>query len=517
MGLVKRLGQECGGVLAGVPQERIEVGAELGTSPRARGELERKQLQLETINGEIDALIEAAPFGPDRPATEAFVAKVTPLSWSDPRIAPLVHFAASSLEKAVAPPVTDVCADMKSWAASGYHVLSAASREFEAAEKAPPSAAKPTGSLASLLQPYEGLQVKSLIRRTLALRTKVAKALDAAFVAAVGLQHTLGRPESPAEKHERVPVLKRGRTSSGSSFEVRREGPQDLSGSSCRHSLTVAIEEASENSSQTTEGSVCLSGEGERRPWSSCGTKNESIAVAVPSSVDAVRLTLSNGRTITSPVVRVPMRDGGPRRLYVQAVRGYTTRYPISLTELNRDGTTVRVLNVRADRCENEPGHDPSAPTFVGLATSATPEGEAFTIEGTLLRFGHDQTTFSLSRLGIGVPETSEGASTGHAAPKAFQWELASECPPHEFAIVYGILTAPGSSVLARTPGGLLPLTTVPLAADLDSGGPLVYGVFSTLPTELVILAADGSTFYSENLVAKAREQSEFCEGYVEG
>jgi hypothetical protein len=90
------------------------------------------------------------------------------------------------------------------------------------------------------------------------------------------------------------------------------------------------------------------------------------------------------------------------------------------------------------------------------------------------------------------------------------------ECQPHEFAIVYGILSPPGDSVLARTPAGLVPLTKVAIAADLHSGGPLVYGVFSTLPSELVVLRSDGSTLYSESLATKGKEEAEFCAGYAE-
>ncbi|HLH14466.1 MAG TPA: hypothetical protein VKV16_06720, partial [Solirubrobacteraceae bacterium] len=102
------------------------------------------------------------------------------------------------------------------------------------------------------------------------------------------------------------------------------------------------------------------------------------------------------------------------------------------------------------------------------------------------------------------------------AKPKAFPWSLALECPPHEVAIVYGILAGPGASVLARTPQGLVPLTVVPLAADLHAKGPLVYGMFAALPSELVVRRADGSTLYSENLTARAREEAQFCEGYAE-
>jgi hypothetical protein len=90
------------------------------------------------------------------------------------------------------------------------------------------------------------------------------------------------------------------------------------------------------------------------------------------------------------------------------------------------------------------------------------------------------------------------------------------ECKPHEYAVIYGTLAAPGASVLARTAAGLVPLTTVPIAADLHSGGPLAYGVFSTLPSELVVQNSAGSTPYTESLAATGKEEAEFCEGYEE-
>jgi hypothetical protein len=81
---------------------------------------------------------------------------------------------------------------------------------------------------------------------------------------------------------------------------------------------------------------------------------------------------------------------------------------------------------------------------------------------------------------------------------------------------VYGILRAPGDSVLARTPSGLVQLTKVPISAHLQSGGPLAYGVFAALPSELIVRRSDGTVLYAESLAKQGREQTEFCEGYGE-
>jgi hypothetical protein len=211
------------------------------------------------------------------------------------------------------------------------------------------------------------------------------------------------------------------------------------------------------------------------------------MTFAVPSSVRTARLLLSDGRTISSRVVRIPRRYGGPGGIYVQAVRGCSP-YPISLTELDTNGDVVRVVQLKLLRCHREPPE--KRPTFVKLAEGATPEGEPFRIEGIAFQFG-GHTSFNVG-LNAGLFARRNVIEVGDVKPKAFPWSLAMECPPHEFAIVYGILSPPGNSVLARTSAGLVPLTKVAIAADLHSKGPLVYGVFSTLPSELVVLRSDG-------------------------
>jgi hypothetical protein len=71
--------------------------------------------------------------------------------------------------------------------------------------------------------------------------------------------------------------------------------------------------------------------------------------------------------------------------------------------------------------------------------------------------------------------------------------------------------------VTARTPQGVVALNVVPLEPRLHAKGPLVYGVFSALPTELMVLGdGNGTTVYTENLQAKAAEAAQFCEGYAE-
>jgi hypothetical protein len=513
--LTKDLGHECHGVLAGAPHEGPGVPTKSSATPRARGERQRGEIQLQTIEEELELTVVAAVYQPDRGTLEVYSARIETLSWSDPRIAPLARFDVDSLEERAAPPVVDMCSDMETWAQSGYHLLSAASREFDAAQKVRSTAVRPGGSISSLLKPYEGPRERALIRRTRALQVKTVKALSGVFRGFSRLRRTLGVPGGPFEERKREPVLGRGTTHAGSSFTVRRESPGGQFRPPCGRSVSVELKERAEGSggsSGSSATSVCLGGHSDRPPSSSCGGEIESITTAVPASVSTVRLRLSNGETITSGVVRVPTGSGGPGGIYVQAIRGYSP-YPVSLEELNAQRDIVLVVAVKRLRCKREPAAQ--GPTFVDLANGTTPGGEAFAIEGVVVHFGSNQTSFSLE-LGVGVHGSREGIEVGNAKPKAFSWSLGVECPPHEFAIVYGILSAPGDSVLARTPAGLVPLTEVAIAGDLHSEGPLAYGVFSTLPSELVVRDGNGSTVYTESLIAKGREEAEFCQGYAE-
>jgi hypothetical protein len=509
----ERIGNECHGVLAGEPRENEGPPSEDHETPRARGERERSEIQQRAIEGELDQTIFSALDQPDRAAIEAFAGQVAPLSWSDPRIAPLVHIETSRLEELLSPPLVDVCADMKAWAQSGYHRLSPASREFEATQEARSKRIVPGGSLKSLLKPFEGPRERALIRQIHALRPKLAHALVGFSQAIARLKRALGVPEDPFEERAREPVLGRGVTHAGTTFTVRPEPTGGPFGHSCRHPVGYEFEERTKNSSSGSGSSVCLGDRSERQPSGSCGRGVATITAVVPASVRTVRLLLSNGQTISSRVVRIPKRYGGPGGIYLQAVRGYSP-YPVSLTELDRNGHIVAIKKLGKIRCTREPPGI-RGPVFVDLATGTAPGGQPFTIQASIVHFGRGQTSFGLD-LGIGVRGSSEDGASNEGIPKAFPWSVGYECAPHEFSVVYGILAAPGDSVLARTPEGLVSLTKVTIAAKLHSGGPLVYGAFSTLPTELIVRRSDGSTLYTESLVAKGKEDAAFCVGFAE-
>jgi hypothetical protein len=183
----------------------------------------------------------------------------------------------------------------------------------------------------------------------------------------------------------------------------------------------------------------------------------------------------------------------------------------VSLVELNADGEVVLTVALPRYRCVKPRRQPQELPTATKLANGRTPEGEPFTITA----FGSLNGEPFLS-VDTGVdPDLSEIAIPPEA-PKAFPWSLSIGCAPHPYAILYGILSPPGNSVVARTLQGAVPLNVVPVLPRLHARGPLVYGVFNALPSELTVLGAGGSTVYTENLQTKATEAEQFCEGYAE-
>jgi len=504
-----QLAAECPGVLSGAPKEG--PGEPTSSTARQSGERERSEQQLSTLREELDAGLHAASMSANLGAFQTFEAKVSPLQWSNPAVAALLHWDLAEASRRDARPAPEICPDMKAWAASSYHRLSPASAAFRTAEMQAGESA-PAGSLSRFLEPYEDASDRALIASSKRLLLSLSKTYAASRAASQEhLMRTLGLPENIFEEQENGKLLGEGRTASGERFIVRLELPGP-SGEHCR--LPVDVEFRRSDGSGGGSG-TCLTTRRTRVFPSGCSGEVTDMELGVPASVVRVRLTLRGGRRITSRVVHVSRRDGGPAGIYVQAVSGYR-HYPLSLTELDRNGQIVRVVAFPAgQRCHREPDH--IGPTFVGLVRGTAPGGEPFSITGTLVHFGRGQTDFSVGlEAGTRGGVADEGESESSESRRSFGTSLRTECVAHPFTAVYGILSPPGTSVFVLSAGSLVPLTKVTLAANLHAAGPLFYGVFATSPAELVVKRADGTTLYTESLVTRAREAVEFCEGYAE-
>jgi hypothetical protein len=507
-----QIARECPGVVSGMPQEP-SLKLYSAPPPRARGENARLSKQMQTIEGELATAVDWPGEALYRPADEAYAAEVRRLSWSNPAIASALETATTARLEAVSAPAPLFCADARAWAQSGYRTMSAASREFETSQAAHRNLEQEEEpSLGTLLKPYENASDRTLIRKTNAVKNKLLTSGLVAVLTVLGLERIVGFPHVGAEEPKSITVG-HGRTAAGTRFQVSTGSGLPGTLSSCHRSATVAYSRPGTPGVLIVGGPnnpICLSSPRYRHPAVFCEEGIEAIQTAVPASVHSVRLVLSDRRTIRSRAVRIPRRDGGPSGVYAQEIDG-STSHAVSLVELNAGGGVVLTVGLPRYRCVESHNEPDGLPTARELASGHTPEGEPFTISA----LGSLNREPSLS-LDTGVdPELNEIA-VGLGAGKAFPWSLSIGCAPHPYAILYGILTPPGKSVVAQTAQGAVALNVVPVEPRLDAQGPLVYGVFSALPSELTVLGANGSTLYTEDLQAKTTEAAQFCEGYAE-
>jgi hypothetical protein len=505
-----QIARECPGVVSGIPQEPSRFPA---PPPRARGENARLTQQKQTIGAELDATVARPDDSSYRPAEEAWGAEVRQLSWRNPAITSDVQAGITALLETISAPAPPFCADARAWAQSGYRVLSATSQEFAASREARRRAERREGSLSTLLKPYENASDRALIHKTSATENKLLGSFATAIQTILRLKRILGFPRAETKELPKRITLGHGRTAAGTRFEVSTgSGPLGGPGP-CHRWATVAYSRPGAPEVLIVGGPnnpICLSPPKYRHPAVFCEAGIETIQTAVPASVRSVRLVLADGRTIQSRVVRLPRRDRGPAGTYAQEVRG-STSHAVSLVELDAGGGVVLTLKVPRYRCVKPRKELEELVPVAELASGRTPEGEPFTISA----FGSINSEPFLS-VDTGVdPELNE-ITLPPQAPKAFSWSLKIGCTPHPYAILYAILLPPGKSVMARTPQGAVALNVVPVEPRVHAKGPLVYGVFSALPSELTVLGANGSTVYTENLQTKATEAAQFCEGYAE-
>ncbi len=514
-GAARQIARECPGVVSGMPQEPFPKPFP-APPPRVRGENARLTQQKQTIEEELGAAVAQPGERSYRPVEEAYAAEVRQLSWSNPAIASALGAAITARLQDASAPAPPFCTDARMWTQSGYRALSTASREFEASRAARRSSEQGEGSLGTLLKPYENASDRALIRKANAVDNKFLASAVAAVRTVFRLARIVGFPRAGTEEPPKRIALGHGRTAADTRFEVSTgSGPRSGPGP-CHRWATVAYSRPGTPEVLIVGGPnnpICLSPPKYRQPAVFCEAGIETIQTAVPASVRSVRLVLADGRTIQSRVVRLPRRDGGPAGIYAQGIRG-STSHAVSLVELNAGGGLVLTVKLPRYRCV-KPHREPEELSMdTELASGRTPEGEAFTIRA----FGSFNAANLLAFLSVDTginPELNEPA-IGLDASKAFPWLLSIGCAPHPYAILYGILAPPGKSVVAQTPQGPVALNVVSVQPRLHAKGPLVYGVFSALPSELTVLGANGSTVYTENLRAKATEAAQFCEGYAE-
>ncbi|MGD0455545.1 MAG: hypothetical protein ABSB69_18320 [Solirubrobacteraceae bacterium] len=561
-----RISGECPGVLAGAPPAEQELDftslqAQTPVSPRAEGERRRQSTQREDLQFELSTALEDARSQLNREATEALISALTPLRWSSPTMTVLVHVTLASAKADLALPVPSVCADIEEWVASGFKTLSPASKDIasynEALLKDGFELIAIVGqvhlkSFTEFLAPLENASDRALARRNQTLTAELHSSSVSKQKTLKDLEATVGLPAPKPQKKllpsiKEPPVIARGKTAAGGKFVVRAEGRSkrpDAVG--CSAFITI------EEPSRPQEGVVELlsSGEGTSRcvsrshvdpqPAVHCNSGLLTLEASLLPATRSVRLLMSNERTITSPAIRVPARQGGPAGLYYQVVRG-PSPIPVSLTELDAQGNTLTVLKLPAVvECTKNPiKYAPGG--IVRLIHESLPQGPSFTIRAERFRkLGathfelkaevSEQRLFSAGdEIGslFGTESESEPGPPpgvpGHAIRLGglgeggtFAPHTSDGCEPQPYAIVYGLLKAPRDTVLARVSGKLVPLRKVAIPARLHADGVLAYGAFSPLPSELLVRSPAGKIIASEDRSGAAKADTETCEGEAE-
>ena len=168
----------------------------------------------------------------------------------------------------------------------------------------------------------------------------------------------MGSPSAatPIAHRARPEILARGMTAAGTSYTVAAEkGDEPL----CRARITIT-ENAPDG--QFASGS-CFTGSVAGELSLTCPGDRVAIQAIVPAIARKIRLRLADGRTLSSRVVELPARDGGPLGVYFQAVPASGAR-PVSLVELDVRGR-------RLGRTHNLQGHSSCMPSGASEERSA--------------------------------------------------------------------------------------------------------------------------------------------------
>ena len=570
-GLASSLGGECSGVLAGAPHETLSTLLESPLhsesppqSPRQRGESNRERRQLSDLQSELALALELPPIEADRQAALAYARAVGTLQWSNSYLTELARIGAATLERQLQSAPPEVCADMKAWVASGYQTLSTATKvlihEQETMDR--PLLRVLRERLASLpgtdpLLPYEGSQEKALARRLDVLEGDLKSARNGLARIETGLERTLGLAtpagaQAESEEAEEGPTkgsveIGHGATAVGGKYTIWLEPKPGSSPQApgCRLSMEVFETEA-ENSSETREidgtrvNEVCLSRSHPRALRAQCRDRGLlTIEAQTLPSARSVRLNLSDGRQIASRVAIVPAKLGGPAGFYYQVVRG-PSPVPVSLTEVDVHGRALRTVKLPGTAaCVKQSLKRPHS-VIRTIASGSLPQGPSFSINGERShRFSiggerssaKSATHFDLS-VEVAVEEGAGGLVSGAGGivvggssvggtptPKSspFALQMATGCQPHEYAILFGVLSAPADTVLARSSGSLQPFQRVRIPASLHVRGVLAYIPLAAVPSEVLVRTPTGKTVFTENLANRASEARETCEGEAEG
>ena len=522
-----RIEQECPGVLKGAPTifSVFEGGKDGRPDERQKGERDRVLSQLADLNAELNATVAAGARQPIEALEQRYREQVLALRWSEPGITSAIgfriRFAQIDDGGGTATPPAGVCADLRFWAASGFTRESQASKQAHVAREAealslfsmreelfgrPPAA---------LVQRFEGSAERALAAELERLEEHADRG-RATEITLQDIRVALGAHEKKLSEIVRPSTtLGGGRTHTGGSFTVKLEKGRSGEHPSCRVRVTILGEPRPPGPEQIlvrliSGGSEdCVTSEQVFGSGTSCEDGVIQVEATLPPQVRRVRLRLSNGRSVTSRVVLVPKRLGGPFAVYYQELRG-PKPVPVGLSELDAAGRRIGTLQLGHDSeaCERRRTRQAT------LDQGAGPDGAPFVIDGADTA-GEEASSFEASLDSADqLAFTETPLSTPGAG--AFEARVAAGCGAGSYAIVYGRLLPAGASVLARVEGTLVPLTEIALPASLHAAGGLAVAVVQAVPSEFVVHGASGGVVQTISFAKVAENHRRYCEGYAE-
>ena len=153
------------------------------------------------------------------------------------------------------------------------------------------------------------------------------------------------------------------------------------------------------------------------------------------------------------------------------------------------------------------------------VARGRLPAGAPFTITGEREAGEYAHTTFTAELqaeggVGFGVFRgggilSAVGNLPGRK-PSPFNRQMQEGCSPSEYAIVFGVLSAPRDTVLVRSGGVLIRLHRARIPAALRVKGALAYIALPSVPSEVIVRSPSGKTVSTERLGGEAREAGKF-------
>ncbi len=332
---------------------------------------------------------------------------------------------------------------------------------------------------------------RSALRTSLRLGS-VAAAVMLLLPAMIGCG---GGSSNASPRPSRSVVIGHGRTAAGWAFVATVQpapGGETTRTGACP--LNILITESAQ--SQTTM--VCYSwSESPVRPRVECHTGTLIIRLRVRDNTRNVRLALSDGRTVTSPVMLVPRGFGGPATLYYQAVQG-PKPVPVSITELDERGRVVKTLATpRVGECTKVlVRHLPGSAHI--LAKDRAPDGKSLTISSERTRI------LGKTYFGLRVAFAGPGAAVIGSGPLRLalplEWDVKRVCKPYAYSIIYGVLASPSDEVFVRTGIALQSMRRVPISASVRPDSVLVYDLVRQIPTELIARTREGKIIVDKNV-----------------